>query len=221
MPKCLRFALMVLGGLAVGCNGAASPDPPPAAPQADAPAALRAEQQEQRQVALAARDALAGRLGGKLMEALKISGPAGAIGVCQDQAPQIAAEVSQQFGVSIGRTSFRLRNPQNAPPEWAQSLVAARQGEPQFFELPEGRLGALLPIRLRAECLLCHGPQEQVLPEIREALATRYPGDQATGFNVEELRGWFWVSVPAGVSLPPADPAASGEQKAESEGGES
>lgn len=217
----VRLALVLLAGWAAGCSPAVPPGNSPAAPQPEMPPPLSAAQQVQQQVALAARDALASRLGGKLMDALGASGPAGAIGVCQDEAPRIAAEVSEQFGVSIGRTSFRLRNAKNAPPEWAQALVDARQADPQFIPLPAGQLGALLPIRLRAECLLCHGPQEQVLPEIRDALAARYPEDQATGFNVDDLRGWFWVSVPAGASLPSAAPAAPGDETGESEGGES
>lgn len=220
MIERLKSVLILLGSLAAGCSGTAPPDGPAAAPRPEVPAASSAGQQEQQQVAQAAREALASRLGGKLMEALNTSGPSAAIGVCQEQAPQIAQEVGEQFGVAIGRTSFRLRNPQNAPPEWAQPLVAARQGDPQVLPLPAGQLGVLWPIRLRAECLLCHGPQEQVLPEIREALAARYPEDQATGFNVDDLRGWFWITVPAGARLPAASPAASGEGTAESEGGE-
>jgi predicted small lipoprotein YifL len=214
-----KSVLLFLCGLVAGCNSAGPPEHPPGAAHSET--SLGAEQQTQQQVALAARDAMAGRLGGRLMEAIGSSGPASAIGVCQEQAPQIAAEIGEQFGVDIGRTSFRLRNPKNAPPEWARTLVDARQAEPQFVALPDGRLGALLPIRLKAECLLCHGPREQVLPEIRETLAARYPQDQATDFDVDELRGWFWVSVPAGARLPTAAAAPSVEETAGSEGGES
>jgi hypothetical protein len=214
-----KSALIVLGGLAAGCRSEEPPVTQPPAAQSDTP--LSDDQQEQQQVALAARDAMASRLFSKLTEALSSSGPAAAIGVCQQQAPQIAAETGEQFGVIIGRTSFRLRNPKNAPPDWARPLVDARSAEPRFVALPDGGLGALLPIRLKAECLLCHGPQEQVLPEIREALAAHYPEDQATGFNVDELRGWFWVSVPSGAGRPTANSAASAENSAESEGGES
>jgi hypothetical protein len=218
-----KSALIVLCGLAAGCKPAEPPSGPPAAAPSEAPSAtpLSSTQQEQQQVALAARDAMAGRLSAKLMEALGSAGPAAAIGVCQQQAPQIASETGEQFQVAIGRTSFRLRNPKNAPPEWARSLVDARHADPQFVALPDGQLGALLPIRLRAECLLCHGPREQVLPEIRDALASHYPEDQATGFDVDELRGWFWVSVPADARLPSTSSAASAEETTEQEGGES
>ena len=46
-------------------------------------------------------------------------------------------------------------------------------------------------------CLACHG--SEVSPEVREAIAARYPGDRATGFAVGDLRGALWVEVPAGT----------------------
>ena len=33
---------------------------------------------------------------------------------------------------------------------------------------------------------------------VKVALDEQYPDDQATGFNVGELRGWFWVEFPPG-----------------------
>ena len=160
------------------------------------PSELTETQQGQHEIALAARDALFQRLLERLMEALTSSGPAAAIEVCGRQAPQIAADVSQQYGVSIGRTSHRLRNPKNAAPDWAKSLVDSQVAEPQLIALADGHLGVLLPIRLKAQCLMCHGPKEQVLPDVQAAIGRAYPNDQATGFQEGDLRGWFWLSVP-------------------------
>ncbi len=162
---------------------------------------LSAKQQQQKKIALAARDALFQQLLAKLMDTMAVSGPASAIEVCQQQAPEIAANVSQEFGLRIGRTSHRLRNPKNSPPDWARTFVDDQTGEPQFVPLDDGTLGALLPIRLKPQCLMCHGPEEQIPPDVREALAGSYPQDQATGFQEGELRGWFWVSVPADAQL--------------------
>jgi hypothetical protein len=159
-------------------------------------------QEEQRAIALAARDALFQQLLERLMETLATSGPAAAIEVCQQQAPQIAADVSQQYGIDIGRTSHRLRNPKNKPPEWARPLVDSQTAEPQFLALQDGRLGALLPIHLKAQCLMCHGPEDQILPDVKDALSRAYPKDQATGFQEGDLRGWFWVSVPEDAQMP-------------------
>jgi hypothetical protein len=78
----------------------------------------------QRDRAVAARDELFESLKGRLIEVLSQQGPAEAISVCKTEAPKLAQQVSQKHGLAIGRTSFRLRNPDNQPPAWAQSLVA-------------------------------------------------------------------------------------------------
>ena len=83
---------------------------------------------------------------------------------------------------------------------WAQDLVKERIGEPVYLAGPAGELGALLPIRLKAECQMCHGPAEQIVDEVKAAIAENYPEDQATGFAAGDLRGWFWVEVPVGAS---------------------
>lgn len=144
---------------------------------------------------LAAKDLLFTKLSTRLMEALSTSGPANAIGVCQVEAKSIATEVGKEAGVLIGRTGVRLRNTSNQPPAWAKELVAARTNEPVFVELSNGHAAALLPIKLQPQCLMCHGPKEQLIPEVKEQLAKLYPEDSATGFSEGELRGWFWVEL--------------------------
>lgn len=142
---------------------------------------------------LAAKDVLFTKLSTRLMDALSTSGPASAIGICQVEAKSIATEVGKEAGVKIGRTGVRLRNTSNQPPAWAKELVAARSNEPVFARLSNGHAAALLPIKLQSQCLMCHGPKEQIAPDVHEKLAKLYPQDQATGFSEGELRGWFWV----------------------------
>jgi hypothetical protein len=155
---------------------------------------LTPAQSEKRDRALAARDALFQTLKGRLVEAMGKEGPAEAIGVCKEEAPRLASEVSEEHGVSIGRTSFRLRNPGNQPPSWAEPLVEERVEEPTYLAAGD-RLAALVPIRLGPECVMCHGPAEEIMPEVKTALAEQYPDDRATGFEPGDLRGWFWVEV--------------------------
>jgi hypothetical protein len=131
------------------------------------------------------------------MQAIGTGGPAKAIEVCSEEAPQIAAAVAEEHHVAIGRTSFQLRNPRNQPPAWARPLIEQRPTDPRFVELPDQRTGALLPIRLQAQCTACHGPRDQISPEVRDQLDRLYPEDEATGFQEGDLRGWFWVEVPA------------------------
>lgn len=153
---------------------------------------------EQKQAMLAAKDALFQKLSGRLMEAMGSQGPAAAIAVCQTEAPQIAAEVSESHGLTIGRTGVRLRNANNQPPAWAKAMTAAAVDSPQFVSLTNGDSAALLPIKLQAQCLMCHGPKEQIAPVIQDQLAKLYPDDQAVGFQEGELRGWFWIEKPSG-----------------------
>jgi hypothetical protein len=151
----------------------------------------------QHERALAAVDTMAARLKGALMEALDRGGPAEAIAVCRSVAPAVATDVGQEYGLTIGRTSFALRNPDNTPPSWAVALVAVRQAEPAFVVGPNGELGALLPIRMGSQCQMCHGSAEHLSDETRARLRRTYPDDQATGFAAGDLRGWFWAVVPA------------------------
>jgi hypothetical protein len=139
----------------------------------------------------------------QLMGALKAGlqqGPDQAIEVCQVKAPQIAAGLSVD-GVEMGRTSHKLRNPDNTAPDWVKPVLEAYLADdaavrPVEVDAGEGRTGYVEPIRLMAApCLMCHG--ETLAPAIAEKVAALYPDDQATGFKEGDLRGVFWVSYPA------------------------
>ena len=103
-------------------------------------------------------------------------------------------------GVAMGRTSHRLRNPDNDGPDWAttvleQYLQAGAAFAPQTIVLDDGQTGYVEPIVTQPMCLACHGAE--LSPVVQAALDTHYPADQATGFEVGDLRGVFWVSYPA------------------------
>lgn len=133
-----------------------------------------------------------------LMQALTAGmaeGPVAAIEVCQIEAPGIAASLSQE-GVRVGRSSHRLRNPDNAPPDWLQPIMDAYLDDtesrmPRSVSLADGRTGYAEPILLQPLCLTCHGSE---LPgEVARRIEELYPEDRATGFEVGELRGVFWA----------------------------
>jgi len=48
---------------------------------------------------------------------------------------------------------------------------------------------------LQPLCATCHGMT--LAPPVAEAVAARYPEDDATGFGVGELRGAFLIDWPA------------------------
>ena len=123
-------------------------------------------------------------------------GPAAAIAVCREEAPAIAERLSVD-GVRMGRSSHRLRNPDNAPPEWLRGALdgyVAQDGElaPQVIDFGGGRNAYVEPIVMQPLCLTCHG--EALQPDIAASLQEKYPQDQATGFAEGDFRGVFWVA---------------------------
>ena len=140
------------------------------------------------------------RLSKRLLSELGRAGPVAAIGVCRDEADEIARAVATAAGVAVGRTSHRLRSVQNAPREWVKPLVrraASGVGEsrPVVVDLG-GRVGVLRPIVTRQPCLTCHGPRRQIAPAVLDALKRSYPSDRAVGFRSGDLRGFFWAEAP-------------------------
>jgi len=162
------------------------------------PGLMTETQKAQQELILTATNALAAELMGELTAALDAGDASAAIAVCRGKAPTVAAHVTEVYSVEIGRTSYRLRNPANEAPSWAEAYVADLVEDPTYVAGPDGELGALLPIRLRAECQMCHGSAEEIDEEVMAALAESYPDDQAMGFVEGDLRGWFWVEAPPG-----------------------
>jgi hypothetical protein len=139
-------------------------------------------------------------LKGALLEGLE-DGPQGAILVCKTAAPAIAARRSGE-GIEMGRTSHRVRNPENAPAEWMKPLLAAYTSgakDPHLaVVLDDGRVGYVEPIYVQKPCLMCHG--EALATSVEAQIAEEYPDDQATGFKEGDFRGLFWLTMPAETS---------------------
>lgn len=190
---CLLFGLNGLSG----CSTKTEPTMDSDAKKVMPLVTLSSSQQEQKQSAIEAKDRLFESLLSELSNSLSEVGPAKSISVCRTRAPEIASQISQEAGVRIGRTSFKLRNKSNMAPDWAASFVAEKVEQPIEVALPNNELGVLLPIRLKTTCLLCHGDREQVMPEVKAAIVSNYPNDQATGFSEGDLRGYFWIEVPS------------------------
>jgi len=159
-----------------------------------------------------ARRALAQQFGEALKQALEQAiqngGPANGISVCHDKAGTIATEFSQDKGVLIGRTSLKIRNPDNAPDNWELAVLKQfearkEQGEATgsleyatLFEDDQGKktFRYMKAIPTAALCVKCHG--ETIDPEVEAKLKALYPNDQARGFKEGDLRGAFTLSTP-------------------------
>jgi hypothetical protein len=125
-------------------------------------------------------------------------GPLNAISVCKDLAPAIADSLSIE-GVEMGRTSHRLRNPANSAPDWVSPVIETYLGEdsdrvPKVVSLANNREGYVEPIMIKPLCLACHG--STLAPDVAAHLSEAYPEDVATGFDVGDLRGVYWVEYP-------------------------
>jgi hypothetical protein len=192
----MNFRVLLIAVLAASLGACSRPAGEPAAP-AEKPAAPAKE------AATPAEDASA--KGAELLAPFKLSlmqafssgmqqGPVSAIGVCRDEAPGIAASLSVD-GVRMGRSSHKLRNPENAPSDWLvpvlESYVSGDSEGPQLVELADGRHGYAEPIMVQGMCLVCHG--SNIEPGVAASTAELYPDDQATGFAEGDFRGVFWV----------------------------
>jgi len=151
----------------------------------------------------AAARAAVGHFGATLKAALGAAMAKGdlvaALDVCTDEAPHIAADVTEQSGITVGRTSEKLRNPANRPSDWQLAVLREWQadkasgidisGREYFTALPDGGFRYMSPIFVKPPCLTCHG--ESLSAELQTALDARYPTDQAIGYRVGDLRGAF------------------------------
>lgn len=133
-----------------------------------------------------------------LMGAMKDGGPTAAIHVCSSVAPALAKSASTDK-VTVGRSSSRLRNPDNAAQPWLAPVLEEMNklddpaGATRTVELPDGRVGYAEAILVAEPCLACHG--EQVSDEVAALLQQKYPDDRATGYSAGDLRGVFYAIV--------------------------
>lgn len=145
-------------------------------------------------------DKFATQLKAALVLAIQKDGLQSAVQVCKEQAPQIAANLSND-NWTVARTSLKARNVKNQPDEWETavlrsfderykagekaSMLTSSQMENDTFRymkaIPTGQL-----------CLACHG--RSVDPELRKSIDTLYPQDTAVGFTTEDIRGAFTLT---------------------------
>ena len=138
-----------------------------------------------------------------VVQALLEGGPVGAIGACNTLAPELNTSVTDESSFEIGRTAFRVRNPDNAPDAWElaglENLQKALAGggdakTMETYDIVTTKEGQRLfrymrPIMMREPCMSCHGPN--VAQDVKSEIAKYYTDDKAIGFNLGDLRGAF------------------------------
>ena len=153
-------------------------------------------------IATTVAQGLAQRLQAQLAE----NGAAQTLDFCSRTALVLTDSLTaDQPGVSVKRTSTRIRNPRNQPDEheqlalaWFDSARAASGALPaayvQAVSAAEARF--YRPLVIAPFCIQCHGTVEKLDPEVRAALQERYPNDRAIGYQEGDLRGVIRVSLP-------------------------
>jgi len=137
-----------------------------------------------------------------LISQIQTNGVLQAVSVCSDTAQVLTNNFGVQRGVYIKRISLKNRNPNNFPDEFEKKLLSKFELLNQNKELndatehaeivQEGEfkyLRYLKPILVQAECLNCHGSENDIMPEVKQLIAQEYIDDKAVGYKIGELRG--------------------------------
>ncbi|QKT03266.1 DUF3365 domain-containing protein [Ectothiorhodospiraceae bacterium 2226] len=169
--------------------------------------AIADEQQQRIEESRAAVQAFGKELQGELRAAMQEGGPVQAIEVCHRVAPRIAADLSEEHGWIVGRTTTKLRNPDNAPDAWERAVLedferraAAGEapGELEHAEVAEYEgqeaFRYMRGIGVGEVCLSCHGANLD--ESVAGTLKRLYPQDEARGYGPGELRGAFTIVQP-------------------------
>ncbi len=144
-----------------------------------------------------------------LTDELNRSGPAGAIEVCREKAPQMARAASERSGWNVRRASLRNRNPKGVPDAWERAALerfdtqaAAGAAAPtlQTWQVvDEGgrqvfRYAKALPTQ--PLCVQCHGSVDKLSEPVKAKLRALYPNDRATGYEPGQIRGALFLKKP-------------------------
>ena len=145
-------------------------------------------------------------LKGEMEKALQSGGPINAIHFCNENAQKLTQEVAAKHGVDVSRTSLRIRNPKNQPDAWETAVLKTfderrAAGEAakdlEHYEVVDANSSKtfryMKAIPLFGPCYNCHGA---VKPALKSEITRLYPDDQATGFEVGDVRGAFTVQIP-------------------------
>lgn len=142
-------------------------------------------------------------LSGQLSQAMAEGGVPNALKYCNVVAYPLVDSLSQVHDAIIRRTSLKVRNPKDAPTEaekvmlqtYHEQAAAAEELKPHVKQLEEGRIAFYAPIKIQPLCLSCHGKVgEDIKQEHYDLIKQLYPEDEATGYELGELRGMWSIT---------------------------
>jgi len=147
---------------------------------------------------------------GRLTAAMEEGGPVEGLDVCSNEAIPLTLTVQESLDqpLELKRTSFRYRNPDNAPDEaeeaallFFEKAIQEEGGAPPHLvqRVSEEEMRYYQPLFVGEVCLRCHGTLESMDPQVVQALSREYPGDLAVGYQAGDFRGVVRVSVPVSI----------------------
>ena len=143
-----------------------------------------------------------------LKTVLKGSGPIAAVEYCNIAALDITDRVSLDKGITLKRTSLKVRNIANVASSWEKNILNKFEkrkvlgesiGTIDYQEVyldnnnkPFFRYMKAMPTG--EVCLTCHG--SNIKPNLRTRINELYPEDKAYGFEIGDIRGAFTIQIP-------------------------
>ncbi|MBV6419999.1 MAG: hypothetical protein DAHOPDDO_01225 [Ignavibacteriaceae bacterium] len=137
-----------------------------------------------------------------LINQIRTNGMLSAVSVCSDTTQVLTNNFGVQKGVYVKRVSLKNRNVNNAPDDFEKRVLNKftlmqlnneLNDDSEYAEIvEEGEfkyLRYLKPILVQAECLNCHGSENDISPEVELLINQEYPDDNAVGYKIGDLRG--------------------------------
>lgn len=145
-------------------------------------------------------------LSSNLKNAIEEGGIEHALQFCNVEAIPLTDSLSSYHDVSIRRATHKPRNPYNtadsleanAIKQYIDNMESGKSLQPVTYA-DENRITFHAPITITNQlCLNCHGKvNEDIAEEHLVKIQELYPNDQATGFEMGDLRGVWTVRFPA------------------------
>jgi len=114
---------------------------------------------------------------------------------------------SLEYGWSFRAVSDKYMAPEDKPDEWEMKAIQTlkkkiKEGQTEYWGWVGDEFRFAMAIKVKKECLKCHGTPDQLDPIMYKAMVAKYGEEavkRATGYKEGELRGIISVTI-----LPPS-----------------
>lgn len=142
------------------------------------------------------------QLGKNLMGTIQKKGTVEAVKFCNERAYPLTDSMARVHNAKIKRVSDKPRNQDNRAnvKELAHILTFKKQVQDNkeinpIVEFQGDEVNFYYPIITNSMCLQCHGKQNgDIQPQTLQTLSKLYPEDEATGYDVNQVRGIWSIT---------------------------